>query len=162
MMDDNFVNSLRGLCNIKSPGFWMPKYFNRTECEDCISIWFEYLGLRKSEDDMLKESVSVILSRDRLVELQSEFLNNFRRLIIRERERARMRTCKKGRVQKYKSNKRAFKLLKPDLIDSRIVRGGSCCNILKQHHDLLRDDPDRLSTDFIKNLSGCACKSKMR
>ena len=36
---------------------------------------------------------------------------------------------------------------------------GSCCNILKNHAEDLKDDPERLSTDFIKKLSKCICES---
>jgi hypothetical protein len=35
----------------------------------------------------------------------------------------------------------------------------SCCNIIKKHHDALRDDPERLSSEFIKELSGCRCRN---
>ncbi|CAK0771139.1 hypothetical protein CCP3SC15_420005 [Gammaproteobacteria bacterium] len=34
----------------------------------------------------------------------------------------------------------------------------ACCTILKDHHDILKDDPERLSTEFIKKISGCECK----
>jgi uncharacterized protein YeeX (DUF496 family) len=33
-------------------------------------------------------------------------------------------------------------------------KGMSACSILSEHHNLLKDDPDRLSTTFIKQLSG--------
>jgi hypothetical protein len=44
------------------------------------------------------------------------------------------------------------------LIASRIDPSKSCCKILKQHALILKDDPERLSTDFIKNLSKCECE----
>lgn len=31
------------------------------------------------------------------------------------------------------------------------------CNILKAHHEELKDDPERLSTDFINQLIGTKC-----
>ena len=37
----------------------------------------------------------------------------------------------------------------------------SVCIILNKHHEILKDDPERLSTDFIKSMSGMkrkACK----
>jgi hypothetical protein len=37
------------------------------------------------------------------------------------------------------------------------IEKGSCCAILKSHHELLKGDPERLSTDFIKKLSQCDC-----
>lgn len=33
-----------------------------------------------------------------------------------------------------------------------------CCIILQKHHVDLQNDPERLSTNFIKRLSGCECK----
>jgi DNA-directed RNA polymerase subunit RPC12/RpoP len=36
----------------------------------------------------------------------------------------------------------------------------SCCNILKEHHNQLKEDPERLSTEFIKSLSNCNCNNK--
>jgi len=38
------------------------------------------------------------------------------------------------------------------------IEVGSCCTILKSHHDLLKDDPEHLPTEFIKKLSQCKCK----
>jgi hypothetical protein len=32
-----------------------------------------------------------------------------------------------------------------------------CCKILIKHHELLKDDPERLSTEFIKKMSNCSC-----
>ena len=34
----------------------------------------------------------------------------------------------------------------------------SCCSILKHHAHVLKNDPERLSTNFIKNLSKCECR----
>jgi hypothetical protein len=32
------------------------------------------------------------------------------------------------------------------------------CDIIQQHHEFLKDDPEHLSTDFIQNLIGINCK----
>jgi hypothetical protein len=40
------------------------------------------------------------------------------------------------------------------------IKKGSCCTILKSHAEILKDDPERLSTDFIKKLSNCDCIKK--
>lgn len=32
------------------------------------------------------------------------------------------------------------------------------CEILAQHHEDMKDDPERLSTEFIKNIVGVDCK----
>ena len=37
------------------------------------------------------------------------------------------------------------------------IKKGSCCTVLKSHHEVLKDDPERLTTDFIKKLSQCDC-----
>jgi hypothetical protein len=47
--------------------------------------------------------------------------------------------------------KKLYKNTLPDIIV------GTCCTILKSHHDILKDDPERLSTEFIKSLSNCKC-----
>jgi hypothetical protein len=41
------------------------------------------------------------------------------------------------------------------------IQGSSCCTILKSHAELLKDDPERLSTDFIKKMSKCDCKKQV-
>jgi len=40
------------------------------------------------------------------------------------------------------------------------IKKGSCCTILKSHAEILKDDPERLSTEFIKKLSKCDCVEK--
>ena len=47
---------------------------------------------------------------------------------------------------------------KSEIIMPPEIEYGSCCNILQSHADALKDDPERLSTDFIKRLSQCECK----
>jgi hypothetical protein len=42
----------------------------------------------------------------------------------------------------------------------QITSEGSCCAILKDHHEKLKEDPERLTTNFIKKLSHCRCKIK--
>lgn len=32
-----------------------------------------------------------------------------------------------------------------------------CCNVLIKHHNDLKDDPERLTTAFIKKMSRCSC-----
>jgi len=41
------------------------------------------------------------------------------------------------------------------------IEVGSCCKILESHHDLLKDDPEHLPTEFIKELSMCKCKKEI-
>lgn len=39
------------------------------------------------------------------------------------------------------------------------VADGDCCDILEKHHEIMQDDPEHLSTNFIKRLSKCNCKN---
>jgi len=36
----------------------------------------------------------------------------------------------------------------------------TCCDFLRVHHDIYKDDPERLSTEFIKELMHCKCEVK--
>ena len=36
----------------------------------------------------------------------------------------------------------------------RLSRGARVCSLLTEHHETLKDDPERLSTDFLKSLIG--------
>ena len=38
------------------------------------------------------------------------------------------------------------------------IESGSCCTILESHHNLLKDDPEHLSTAYIKKMSQCNCR----
>jgi hypothetical protein len=49
---------------------------------------------------------------------------------------------------------------KPIIIKEK-TQGSSCCTVLKSHAELLKDDPERLSTDFIKKMSKCDCKKQV-
>jgi len=39
------------------------------------------------------------------------------------------------------------------------ISPGTTCEILAHHHEIMKDDPERLSTDFIKSMSGMKPKS---
>lgn len=41
---------------------------------------------------------------------------------------------------------------------SRPNNGHACMKILKQHHEDLKHDPERLSTKFIADVVGCRCR----
>jgi hypothetical protein len=47
------------------------------------------------------------------------------------------------------------------IVDIGITPEMSCCKILKKHHDALKDDTERLSTEFIKKMSKCSCDEKL-
>jgi hypothetical protein len=38
------------------------------------------------------------------------------------------------------------------------LRWKGACTIIKKHHETMKDDPERLSTEFIQNLMGRKCK----
>jgi hypothetical protein len=38
------------------------------------------------------------------------------------------------------------------------IVGSTCCKILKSHKESLKDDPERLTTEFIKRVSKCECE----
>ena len=63
-----------------------------------------------------------------------------------------------SRIQKdYYSNKPGVPV--PDeygVLDKQTFCG-NCCDVFKSHAEILKDDPERLSTDFIKKLSQCRC-----
>lgn len=39
-----------------------------------------------------------------------------------------------------------------------VIKNVSTCDILKQHANELRDDPERLSTEFMQKMIGVECK----
>ena len=41
---------------------------------------------------------------------------------------------------------------------AELERQSKCRRILKEHHELLKDDPEHLSTEFLKNIIDCKCK----
>ena len=57
------------------------------------------------------------------------------------------KTCKFGRAYECKSCKKERYYIR-----RYGYRHNPVCSILKQHAEVLADDPDRLSTDFIKSL----------
>ena len=67
---------------------------------------------------------------------------------------SRCRACTNA-VQKsaYRSRSRAGTKLN-NYSELRGTRRRSVCGILNAHHEILKDDPDRLSSDFLKSLIG--------
>lgn len=53
-------------------------------------------------------------------------------------------------------------IIVPDIVMPKEISGDTCCDVLKSHHTSLKDDPERLTTTFIKNLSNCGCERKPR
>jgi hypothetical protein len=61
--------------------------------------------------------------------------------------------------QKRRCNldKKDRRILKDLLSNIPEIKRGTCCVILRSHADALKDDPERLSTKFIKKVSHCEC-----
>jgi hypothetical protein len=53
-------------------------------------------------------------------------------------------------------------ILGGDVFFPQKLKNETCCTILKVHAELLKGDPERLTTDFIKNLSKCGCEEDVR
>jgi diadenosine tetraphosphate (Ap4A) HIT family hydrolase len=58
-------------------------------------------------------------------------------------------------------NKIQEETVRVKFITKESIKKGSCCVVLKSHAELLKDDPERLSTDFIKKMSQCDCKKQV-
>lgn len=79
-----------------------------------------------------------------------------------ERPGEREKHCKKPReipqeILESEKLREKFKGMK-------IPKSKSVCKIIKTHHTLLNDDPERLSTDFIKQIINISedCNAKKR
>ena len=79
-----------------------------------------------------------------------EYLYHKRELDLRE-ERASAAARARARRQKRETQTRGGTRSAPQA-------AGDLCNILASHHEILKDDPDRLSTDFLKSLIGGSAK----
>jgi len=61
------------------------------------------------------------------------------------------------REKPQKANSKHQKPLNIQKEEMKKTTKGSCCVILESHHELLKYDPERLSTEFIKKMSRCVC-----
>jgi hypothetical protein len=62
--------------------------------------------------------------------------------------------------QKQEADEEKYKHLLGDNYRKAILSMRSkktCCCIYKAHHEILKDDPDRLTTEFIQTISRCKC-----
>jgi len=57
-------------------------------------------------------------------------------------------------MEKYNTIKKEKEII---ILQKYKKREGTCCDIYEAHHILLKGDPEHLSTDFIKKISGCNC-----
>ncbi len=58
----------------------------------------------------------------------------------------------------YNKNKDRAMALRKASDRKRLSMGSSVCKILENHHLELRDDPERLTTEFLQSLIGVKCK----
>lgn len=73
--------------------------------------------------------------------------------------------CAHEITKKIPELKNVVPLLSKDIeMKARVgnIEYGSCCDILESHHELMKDDPEHLPTEFIKEISQCSCKSSIR
>jgi hypothetical protein len=61
--------------------------------------------------------------------------------ILEHRKRYRLRANKLYRIRN----------------EERTKFGRHCVDVLRKHHELMKDDPEHLSTKFIADLVGCEC-----
>lgn len=66
----------------------------------------------------------------------------------------------KGKDSKYCSMECSLNRYKGSIYvaeKDRSSRVWNCKSFLKKHHEDLKDDPERLTTGFLKELMGCSC-----
>ena len=115
--------------------------FCSSECcsRECQRIFYSYFPkLNAARIKKFRELTSDLKAATNGINL----LFNFKGLAVR---------TPGGKVRKEK-----IIIKKPTPLHDEIERG-DCCTILKSHALILKHDPERLSTDFIKSLSKCDC-----
>ena len=75
-----------------------------------------------------------------------------RRWVIKNREKI-------NAINKRYYEKNIEKLREKRIRNKYIRVKNNCCKILAVHHKLMKDDPEHLTTEFIKKLTGCKCKT---
>lgn len=117
-------------------------YNNRRSCKQCVSemyrVWYNtrsdaaiFRDIRKKEAGLLKvdqEEKYMIM----VIESSPEYI----------KEKCQQEIYNYRKQFNEKLDDRSF----------------TCCKILKEHHDVLKEDPEHLTTEFIKKMSGCKCK----
>ena len=63
-------------------------------------------------------------------------------------------------MNKKRYFKKRLSLIEADLLIPK-QRKNKCCDVLKEHHEKFKDDPEHLPTDFIKKILGCSCEVKI-
>ncbi len=69
------------------------------------------------------------------------------------------RFCNECRNKRLKRNSQKYmkKYMKNHNVGLSVTKD-SCEDILKNHHERLKHDPERLSTKFIADVAGCSCR----
>jgi hypothetical protein len=56
------------------------------------------------------------------------------------------------------SNERTLKKQKEVMLQTELEKQARCRRDIQKHHEDLKDDPERLTTDFLVKICGCKCK----
>lgn len=71
--------------------------------------------------------------------------------------------CYNNKLYKDGLCKKCYKYLydlESDIPVKRVRTHKNVCGIIKQHHEEMKDDPERLTTDFIQDLINVNCDTK--
>lgn len=63
-----------------------------------------------------------------------------------------------ARLSRYKSETERQPLKETVAQSTAYGRSSRCRVAIKKHHELLKDDPERLTTEFLVKITGCKCK----
>ena len=128
----------------------MKSYYNFSDipfiCAHCGNVF----------GDMNQVEKSIHFNDGRNIFCSNSCYSDFNRLSFKSVVRERKPKPKQERGSEQKKPKKSYKEIYGYREIEKIVTG-NCCEILEDHHKKLADDPERLSTDFIKNLSKCGC-----
>lgn len=62
-----------------------------------------------------------------------------------------------ARISQYKSEDERKPLKETVALSTAYARSSRCRVAIKKHHELLKDDPERLTTEFLVKITGCKC-----
>jgi len=67
-------------------------------------------------------------------------------------------------VNSYKGKTSAERKPRKELItlSTKQTRDSRCRNEIKKHHEMMKNDPERLTTEFLINITGCECRLKAK
>lgn len=66
------------------------------------------------------------------------------------------RVCRKESISRWQ-NKNRDKINKQKRERGQHMKDGAACEIIKQHHENMKDNPERLTTEFMKSIVNIEC-----